>query len=296
LKKTRPPATRQRLGLKKTRLPPARQHLGRKKTRLPAAGEHLGQKKERLGFKKARLPATRQHLGSKKKRLPAGRQLVYQENDIVRSTEEARMTVSLKRILVAVYPPENASALVVLAKAIVERMDGNPYFPHPVPPLAQVKIATDVLREAEAVSQSGMRGTKEVRNAAHRDLRSLLTRLKAYVQGVADDHPENAVAIIESAGMSVQPKGPKAKPTLAARNGRTQGTVLLTAKAVAKVATYHWQMSEDECKTWIDLPKTMQAKTKVSNLVPGRTYWFRFRALTRRGLTDWSDPVSIIVQ
>ncbi|HXN30789.1 MAG TPA: fibronectin type III domain-containing protein, partial [Polyangiaceae bacterium] len=212
------------------------------------------------------------------------------------SQEEARMTVSMKRILAAVYPPENTAALVILAMAIVDKMDGNPYFPNPTPTFAKVTAAIDALRQAEAVSQSRMRGTVEVRNGARRELSSLLTRLKAYVQGVADDDPDSAVTIIESAGMSVQPKGPKAKPLLAARNGSVHGTVLLAVKAAAKLATYVWQMSEDGDRTWVDLPQTLQAKTKVSNLVPGRTYWFRYRALTRGGTSDASDPVSIIVQ
>jgi hypothetical protein len=215
---------------------------------LPAARQHLGSKK--------------QHLRSKKKRLPPGRQLVYQENGGLRSTEESRMSVSMKRILAAVYPPENASALVVLSLAIVAKMDRNPHFPNPVPTLAKVKEAIDALQEAEVVSQSGLRGTKEARNEARRKLSSLLNRLKAYVQGVADDDPDNAGSIIEGAGMSVQPKGPRAKQLLAVRHGPVQGTVLLAVKATAKVATYGWQMSEDGSGTWIDLPKTIQAKTE----------------------------------
>ncbi len=123
-----------------------------------------------------------------------------------------------------------------------------------------------------------------------------MTRLKAHVQGVADDDPDNAGSIIESAGMSVQPKGPGAKPLLTARRGAVQGSVVLAAKAAAKVATYLWQMSDDGGKTWTDLPNTLQAKTKVSSLVPGRTYAFRYRVLTRRGTSDAIDPVLIIAQ
>ena len=206
------------------------------------------------------------------------------------------MTVSMKRILAAVYPPENTGALVILATAIVDKIDGNAHFPNPVPALAKVKEAIDALQEAEVVSQSRTRGTKEARNEARTKLSSLLTRLRAHVQGVADDDPDNAGSIIESAGMSVQPKGPRAKPLLTARKGSVQGTVVLAAKAAAKVATYLWQMSDDGGRTWTDLPSTIQAKTKVSSLVPGRTYSFRYRALTRRGTSDAVDPVSIIVQ
>jgi hypothetical protein len=140
-----------------------------------------------------------------------------------------------------------------------------------------------------------MHGTATARDTVAEHLRSLLNRLKAYVQGVADDNIEHAVAIIESAGMSVAPKGSREKPPFAVRQGPVSGTVLLIARAIAKVATYFWQMSEDDGKTWIDLARTLSADTKVTDLVPGRTYRFRFRAVTRRETTDWCDPLPIIV-
>jgi hypothetical protein len=206
------------------------------------------------------------------------------------------MGKKMNRILAALNLPENAAALVVAAIAMVDRVDGNSYFPHPVPQLAKIRQAIEVLREAAVVAESKMLGTATARDIVQGDLITLLKQLKSYVEGVAHDNHENAVAIIESAGMSVQRKGLRAKPPLAARNGRVQGEVRLVAKAVAKVTTYYWQLSEDDCKTWIDLPATKPAKTTVSGLVPGRTYSFRFRALTRTGMRDGSDAVSIIVQ
>jgi hypothetical protein len=243
-----------------------------------------------------RLPVGRQHLGWKKMRLPVGRQLVYQAKDNVCSTEEARMGLSKKRILAAVYPSDNAAELVIQATAIADRMDGNAYFPAPVPSLAEVRTAIVALQQAAVAAESKTRGTVSARNKVYADLSTLLMELKTSVEHVANKDPERAVVIIESAGMTVWSKALPAKPPLAASNGSLSGTVLLVARAVAKVATYGWQMSEDGGTTWIDLPKTNQAKTAVSNLVPGRTYWFRFRALTRKGTTDGCDPVSIIVQ
>lgn len=205
------------------------------------------------------------------------------------------MTVSMNRVLVAVYPPDNTPAFLILAQAILDRMDGNPHFPQPIPPLADVRQAMAVLQKAEVVTQSKMLGTATERDAARRALWSLVSRLKAYVQGVADDHAENAVAIIESSGMSVQPKGARAKPIFRVSAGQNRGVAHLVVRAAAKNATYQWQMSKDGGVTWIDLPPTIQAKTTVENLVPGKEYLFRYRTLTQQGLSDWSEPIAYLV-
>jgi hypothetical protein len=123
-----------------------------------------------------------------------------------------------------------------------------------------------------------------------------LTRLKGYVQGVADENPDFAAAIIESAGLSVAARGNKPKAALGVLPGRVSGSVRLAVKAVAKVASYEWQRSKDAGKTWLDLPRTLQAKTTVSELTPGVTYGFRFRAVTRRGVGDWCDAAWYVVQ
>jgi hypothetical protein len=65
------------------------------------------------------------------------------------------------------------------------------------------------------------------------------------------------------------------------------GSVRLVAKAVAKVASYEWQLSKDAGNTWVDLPTTLQAKATVSGLTPGVTYGFRFRAIMRPRVADW---------
>jgi hypothetical protein len=41
--------------------------------------------------------------------------------------------------------------------------------------------------------------------------------------------------------------------------------------------------------------ETMKAVTVISGLTPGQTYYFRFRALTRKGMRDWSQIVSLLV-
>jgi hypothetical protein len=135
----------------------------------------------------------------------------------------------------------------------------------------------------------------EVRNARLARLESLVKRLKAYVQAVADDDPDNAVSIIESAGMSVKKPTAPSKPPLYVKPGRVSGAVRAVARAVAKEAQYEWQWSSDGGKTWEDAPKTLQAKTVIRGLPSEVKCLFRFRAVTRRKRTDWSEPVAGVV-
>ena len=60
---------------------------------------------------------------------------------------------------------------------------------------------------------------------------------------------------------------------------------MLFAKAVARRASYEWQVSTDQ-KTRTLLPVTLQSKTTVSALTPGTTYYFRARPVTNVATGD----------
>jgi hypothetical protein len=201
------------------------------------------------------------------------------------------VTLSKHKVLAVLRLPQNPSELVVFARNVVTQMTGNPYFSQPVPALAKVSAAIAALQTATARAETRARGLVDVRIAKQAALESLLERLRVYVQGVADDMPESAPSIIEGAGMFVRKKTLPSKPPFTVRQGRVSGSAVLAAKAVAKNATYQWQMSADGGLTWNDLPPTLQAKTTVSGLTPGKDYLFRLRVVTRAGEGDWCDPV-----
>jgi len=206
------------------------------------------------------------------------------------------MTASLKRIRVALHKPANASEYVIKARFIVGRMTNNPWFPQPVPPLAKVLAAAQELDDAHTKAQSGAKGLADARNAKRRALDNLLDQLRAYVEGVANDDPEQGPAIVESAGMDVVTRSFPELPPFEATQGDVSGSVKLRVKAGPKGSKYDWQISPDAGETWTDLPSTMRADTTVPSLVPGKTYWFRHRILTRKGQGDWSEKISLIVR
>ncbi|HXN32660.1 MAG TPA: hypothetical protein VN894_12395 [Polyangiaceae bacterium] len=206
------------------------------------------------------------------------------------------MTVSMQRTLAALKLPAEVPALLGVAEAILGAMTNNPSFPNPSPPLAAIAAALADLQAAEVAVLARTRGTAAVRNEKRAALVSLLARLKGYVQGVADDDPERAEALIESAGMSVKAKVFPTKAPFDVKAGTVSGSVRLAARAAAKEAHYEWAWSADGGATWRSAPGTLQAKTVLSGLPSEHKCWFRCRAVTRSGEEDWSEPVAFLVQ
>jgi len=120
-----------------------------------------------------------------------------------------------------------------------------------------------------------------------------MTLLRAYVQSVANAEPEQAEAIVLSAGMATKKPSTRTKLPVEVKHGGAPGRVVLDAKALPKPVYYRWQMSTDQA-TWTDLPETFKTKSVVEGLVPATTYSFRLKTVTRNGPSEWSPPVSIV--
>ncbi len=203
----------------------------------------------------------------------------------------------IRREVAVLNIPHQISKLISLVKGIVLAMTGNANFPTPypanVPALATVTADINALDSTESVALTKVIGSVETRDAKKEILLKDLHALLAYVQGIADNNPANAVAIIKSAGMDVKQPVSRTKSDFDVSYGDVSGSALLVAKVAAKRASYEWQMSADG-KTWNNLPVTLICKTTVTGLVPGTTYYFRFKAVTTDGEGDWSQFVSIV--
>jgi hypothetical protein len=85
------------------------------------------------------------------------------------------------------------------------------------------------------------------------------------------------------------------KPALSVKQGSVSGTVTLVAKAAATKAAYNWQYSTDQ-KTWTSLPETIQSKAGITGLTAGTLYYFRVQSVTKDGLGNWSQIVSLMAK
>lgn len=205
------------------------------------------------------------------------------------------MRVSMHMTLVALNLPESVPTLLKVADAIGQRMTGNSWFPDPTPPLAVVASAVAELRDAQVTKASRTRGTAAARNEKLKTVVDLLTRLKGYVQGVANDNPEHAAEIIESAGMSVKKSTAFVRPPFSAKHGPTSGSVVLMARSAGDRCCHQWQSSTDGGKTYRSAPQTQQGKTVIDRLTPGQTVLFRHRPVTIHGEGEWSDPIALVI-
>jgi len=206
------------------------------------------------------------------------------------------MTVVAARPLVALKLPTKIKSIITTAENIAAAMNNNPTFPTPNPPIATLLADIAALNTAETAVLSRTKGAVETRNAKLALVRADLENLKTYVQSVAGaGTPANAPAVIQAAGMTSRKVTAQDKPALAAKQGSVSGTVNLVAKSAGTRAAYDWQYSTDQ-KTWTTLPMTLQAKTGISGLTAGTTYYFRVQSLIKTGTENWSQIVSLMVK
>jgi hypothetical protein len=159
-----------------------------------------------------------------------------------------------------------------------------------------ITTAIGALQTAEVVAVSRVKGAVPARNQKRKELVALLQQLGGYVQTVADADEANAPAIIESAGLTVRKRPTRAPRVFAAKQGANSGVAQLVAASAGHRSAYDWQYSTDGGKTWVLLPTTLQAKATVTGLTPGAVVQFKYRAVTKTGADDWSQPVSLAVQ
>ncbi len=192
--------------------------------------------------------------------------------------------------------PKQNKAFIVFARAVHNALIENPSFPSPNPPLATFAANIDALDDAETKAATKAKGAAAFRDSKMRRVKEDLGHICDYVQSVAEaaSSPADAVALIQSAFMSVKKPYKRSTPEVSAKNAGVSGKVQLAAKAVARAATYSWEYSVDQTQ-WTSIPDTMYARTEVSGLTSACTYYFRFRTFTRAGRSDYSQVVSLLI-
>jgi hypothetical protein len=204
------------------------------------------------------------------------------------------MTQILLTLVVVLGLPVKNKDLIAYVKMIVLKMTGNANFLDPTPTIAAVSAALAAFESAET-SMKTSRGVKGDRATKRRALVGLLKHLRDYVQGICELNVDHAAAIADSAGMKLRTFTAHVKAAFSVVQGSVSGSVVCDVKAPGIPATYYWSFSVNE-KDWISAPDSMTAKITIAGLTPGQTYYFRYRTLTRKGMSDLSQIVSFLVK
>ena len=199
-----------------------------------------------------------------------------------------------KRIHVALNFPRNEIDVPAYARHIAACMTGNPYFPSPPVSMATLLAHVEDLEAAEVTVTAGTHGAVTERNARVEDIHNDMRQLGTYVQTVANQHAEDAEAVVACSGMTVKQTAGPVKADFTVKPGKTSGSVMLYVLHPGTEASFNWQYSSDGVR-WIDEKSTTQSSRPIDNLTPGVLYFFRYSILTRDGTSDWSDPITLRV-
>ena len=184
---------------------------------------------------------------------------------------------------------------IVKTRFIVSSMTGNANFTTPSPTLAIITANVNALESASLAAKGG--GPDDTANMYAKEvmLDLSLKSLGAYVEGIANASPLNAVAIILSAGMEVKAKGGQAAIDFAVQP-KGQGTVNVRCKASPR-AVYEFQMSTDpnNAANWQRISSSTRGRIVKDGLVSGLRYYFRAAVTNKNGQGPWSEVKSTII-
>jgi hypothetical protein len=208
-----------------------------------------------------------------------------------------------KRVIVVLKFPVNVAQLIIYCRGILTDLTGNINVPLPypanTPTQATVKADIDALEAAEALALN-----KAVGNAAGRDIKLEVVKrdmrgLRAMVQIIADNNtPVNAVAIVESTGMSVKKPGTRKPTVFNVKNTLVSGMVKLGAPAnKGSRGAHQWYYTTDlvNFTNPVFLPATSPAKTQVGGLVAGTKHAFFHIAVVSGSENVVDGPIFLMV-
>ncbi len=182
------------------------------------------------------------------------------------------------------------------ARAVVAAMTGNAHFPTPSPTLAVITTDANNLEAAHTAAQTRAKGTAALTQVMVKILHLDMQALASYVENIANADPNNAQAIILSAGMQIK-KSPAAKLRMLEVIASAKGQVTLTCPST-RGASYRWDIATGDPTieaNWKVYVVVKQSKTIQTGLISATVYHFRQWTVGSKGLGPVSQVVSTTV-
>jgi hypothetical protein len=204
-------------------------------------------------------------------------------------------TQKVKKVIIALRMDRMTPLqLVDFSKQIVTAMTGNAYFASPSPTLASINSNIVSLEAAIAVTKRGIQATTADMHAKKKILHDALKNLGAYVEGIANLDPPNAITIARSAEMGIK-NDPKPRPSgFRLQLTGIPGQVRLYTTSI-KSGSYRWEytLTPTDNASWISVENNL-AKILITGLTSGQRYYFRAAAVERT-LGPWSTIINTVV-
>ena len=179
-----------------------------------------------------------------------------------------------------------------LANHIYNSVNGNTNFTALYPTPAMLLTAITTYSAALTNQQKGNKtSTSAMRDAMHK----LSRTLKAMAAGVEFLSNDNETIALSS-GFSVKVQGVKTSSLLSVHYGKVSGSVNLKTQKT-KGASYKWQYSLDPitATSWQDAGDSTLVNHPLTGLTYGKLHWFRVAVVKGNTVSDYGDPVSLMV-
>ena len=187
----------------------------------------------------------------------------------------------------------NDSALSEFAGEVITSMTGNPNFPNPLVPLAELSALRSDFVQKQAESEMGGRVATVNKNNARALLLDALRRQAGDIQSAAGQDLAGLLSSGFQAASANRTPTPLAVPVILAIVNEASTQLRLRLTPVPNARAYQVQVRNGDGE-WKDGGVYPQARRLVvENLTPGSVYAIQVRAVGgSTGYSHWSDPVS----
>jgi hypothetical protein len=177
---------------------------------------------------------------------------------------------------------------------VLASMTGNPHFAAPSPALTAISSDIAGLQAAIVAAKPSTPTATADKHAKRKVLYDAMTHLGAYVEGIANLDPPNAITIITSAGMEVKSPGkPRPAGFRLQLTGKPGEVKLLTTHVAASAYKWQYTTTPADNASWIT-SETSIAKLLLSGLTSAAHYYFRV-AVIGHTTGAWSNVISTVV-
>ncbi|SEM22059.1 hypothetical protein SAMN05216436_102270 [bacterium A37T11] len=195
------------------------------------------------------------------------------------------------------------SDLLNLGGTVLAAMTANTNFTNPNPALTVLETALEDYRtKLEASSRRGSPLEVSLKNDSRDALLSVLKQLAFYVNTVAN----GSLSVILSSGfpsssIAVKSQVPAIPERLKLADWLQSGQMVFSFDPVLEAWMYEYcyadQKDTDGNIVWPDpLSTTKSRNNLLAPLNPGTIYYARVRSRNGNGVSDWSDPVSLMAR